>query len=264
MTKSETPTFHPADDQPQDNASVDTRVDTILHLSGSVAYGAARLAKKLRAIRVHNPGVSALHARFVHFVALSAPLGDQEGATLRRLLRYGPAAAPTEGAGRGLLIVPRVGTISPWSSKATDIAHTCGLDAIRRIERGVAFTIAGPIAEPQALRRALHDRMTESVLDRPEDADRLFARAQPRPLGTVALGDGDRGRAALEQANAAMGLALAPDEIVYLLDHYRTLGRDPTDVELMMFAQANSEHCRHKIFNAAFVIDGAPQADSLF
>jgi phosphoribosylformylglycinamidine synthase len=161
--------------------------------------------------------------------------------------------------------VPRIGTISPWSSKATDIAHICGLASVRRVERGVAYSIAGEVADEAALRRALHDRMTESLLDDDDasaDLAPMFARALPRPLSVVALG-GD-GAAALERANREMGLALAPDEIAYLLDHYRTLDRDPTDVELMMFAQANSEHCRHKIFNAAFVIDGEPQAESLF
>jgi phosphoribosylformylglycinamidine synthase len=236
-----------------------------LELAGPAALTPARLDKRLRALRVANPGVTALAAEVVHFVDLLAPLDDGELRTLRELLRYGAPAAPA-GAGPGtrqLLVVPRLGTISPWSSKATDIAHTCGLGAVRRIERGVRYTVAGTVADEAALRRALHDRMTESLLDRPADTARLFSRADARPLGTVALGPGD-GRAALERANAAMGLALAPDEIAYLLEHYSALGRDPTDVELMMFAQANSEHCRHKIFNAAFAIDGAAQPDSLF
>jgi phosphoribosylformylglycinamidine synthase len=234
----------------------------VLQLPGGAALGPARLAKKLRAIRAHNPGVVALDAQLMHFVALAAPLTDLERATLERLLRYGPTLERREIAGQRLLVVPRVGTISPWSSKATDIAHICGLASVRRIERGALYTVAGEIADEGALRRALHDRMTESMLDPADDIVRLFLHASPRPLATVPLGAA--GRAALEEANAILGLALAADEIAYLVDHYRTVGRDPTDVELMMFAQANSEHCRHKIFNASFVIDGAAQSDSLF
>jgi phosphoribosylformylglycinamidine synthase len=254
----------------------------MLELVGSAALSPARLAKRLRSIQARNPGVRGLTARLVHFVDLAAPLDAAARQTLQSLLRYGPSEPRDqadgeilEADGRRLLVVPRLGTISPWSSKATDIARLCGLPSVRRIERGVWYTVGGALADPAALRRALHDRMTESVLERSEEAARLFARAEPRPLASVALGpaggageNGEdaaaAGRAALERANAAMGLALAPDEIDYLLDHYRALGRDPTDVELMMFAQANSEHCRHKIFNADFVIDGAPQPRSLF
>ena len=246
-----------------------TRTDAIARLPGGAALGPARLAKKLRAIRAQNPGVVELDTQLVHFVALAGPLDDEETATLQHLLRYGPTLQRQDVAGRRLLVVPRLGTISPWSSKATDIAHICGLASVRRIERGVAYSIAGDVADEPALRRALHDRMTESLLDDGDaaagvgaDLAPMFARAQPRPLATVALGDD--GAAALARANREMGLALAPDEIGYLLDHYRAVGRDPTDVELMMFAQANSEHCRHKIFNAAFVIDGEPQAETLF
>ena len=238
------------------------RAESILQLAGGAALGPARLAKKLRSLRAQNPGVVDLDAQLVHLVALAAPLDDRETATLQRLLRYGPTLERREIAGRRFLVVPRLGTISPWSSKATDIAHICGLASVRRLERGVAYTVAGEIADEAALRRALHDRMTESVLEQAGDVARLFARARPQPLGTVVLGAD--GAAALERANREMGLALAPDEIAYLLEHYRAIGRDPTDVELMMFAQANSEHCRHKIFNAAFVIDGVAQADSLF
>jgi len=250
-------------------AHTDVRTDAIWRLPGGAALGPARLAKKLRAIRAHNPGVVELDARLMHFVALAGRLDDEETATLQHLLRYGPTLERHDVAGRHLLAVPRLGTISPWSSKATDIAHICGLASVRRIERGVAYSIAGEVVDEAALRRTLHDRMTESLLDDDDagagtgaDLAPMFARAQPRPLAVVALG-GD-GAAALERANREMGLALAPDEVAYLLDHYRAIGRDPTDVELMMFAQANSEHCRHKIFNAAFVIDGEPQADSLF
>ncbi|HET6150757.1 MAG TPA: phosphoribosylformylglycinamidine synthase [Polyangia bacterium] len=235
----------------------------VVQLPGGAALGPARLAKRLRAIRVDNPGVADLDAQLLHFAGLAGgPLGEADATTLGRLLRYGPTLERREIAGHRLLVVPRIGTISPWSSKATDIAHICGLSSVRRLERGVIYTVAGEIADGAALRRALHDRMTESVLEPADDPARLFAQAAPRPLATLPVSA--LGRIALEEANAALGLALAPDEIAYLCDHFRTMGRDPTDVELMMFAQANSEHCRHKIFNATFVVDGVAQSDSLF
>ena len=236
----------------------------MLEIVGASAFTNARLEKRLAVLRLGNPKITALTAHFVHFVDVARPLSTAARAVLDRLLRYGPRATerPLEGKTRRLLVVPRLGTISPWSSKATDIAHSCGLVDVRRIERGIWYAVAGDVTDEPALRAALHDRMTESVLATAADAAALFARAEPRPLTTVALGNA--GRAALEKANAAMGLALAPDEIDYLVDAYRTLGRDPTDVELMMFAQANSEHCRHKIFNADFIVDGERQESSLF
>jgi phosphoribosylformylglycinamidine synthase len=243
--------------------------ETMLQLAGPPAFSPARLAKRLRSLRARNPGVTDLGAALVHFIDLAEPLAPADRRTLERLLVYGPgegdARPEISAAGaRRIVVVPRLGTISPWSSKATDIAHICGLRAVRRIERGIAYAVAGETRDEAALRGALHDRMTESVLDDDDAAQaaRLFARAAPKPLATVALSAD--GAAALEHANRTMGLALAPDEIAYLLEHYRAAGRDPTDVELMMFAQANSEHCRHKIFNAEFVIDGEPQADSPF
>jgi phosphoribosylformylglycinamidine synthase len=237
----------------------------MLEISGTPAFTAARLEKRLAAVRARNPGVRELAAAFAHFVDTDGPLTPHARDLLERLLRYGPRGAPRPPQAepqQRLLVVPRLGTISPWSSKATEIARICGLTSVRRIERGIWYTVAGEVRDAAALRRALHDRMTESVLDRTEEAARLFARAEARPLRSVPLRAG--GRPELERANASMGLALSPDEIDYLLDAYATLGRDPTDVELMMFAQANSEHCRHKIFNADFVIDGQAQPRSLF
>ncbi|TAN52589.1 MAG: phosphoribosylformylglycinamidine synthase, partial [Betaproteobacteria bacterium] len=157
------------------------------------------------------------------------------------------------------LVVPRIGTISPWSSKASDIARNCGLARVRRIERGTLFLLEGEVAPAAraALAARLHDRMTETVLARLEDAAQLFRHVAPRPLQTLAL---ER----LEEANRALGLALAADEIEYLQRAYRAMGRDPTDAELTMFAQANSEHCRHKIFNADWIVDGEPKPQSLF
>jgi phosphoribosylformylglycinamidine synthase len=233
----------------------------MLTIAGSPAFSPARLEKRARALAARNPRVSDLYAEYVHFVDTSSPLSEAETFTLERLLVYGPKIARRDVSGRLLLVVPRLGTISPWSSKATDIAHLCGLSLVRRIERGIAYRIGGQIDDEPALRRALHDRMTESVLDALGEAERLFERDAPRPKRVV---DVTEGRGALERANRELGLALADDEIDYLLDAFRSLGRSPSDVELMMFAQANSEHCRHKIFNASFVVDGAPQDASLF
>jgi phosphoribosylformylglycinamidine synthase len=229
---------------------------------GAPAFTPSRVQKRLQKIRALNPGVTDAYCEFIHFVDIAAELDSSSKTVLERLLAYGPRSSRRSLPGRRLLVVPRIGTISPWSSKATDIAHICGLSGVRRIERGIAYTVAGQIDDDAGLRRAIHDRMTESVLGSPEEASALFAHAEPKPVGTVdVLG---AGRAAIEQANQALGLALAPDEIDYLLASYQALGRNATDVELMMFAQANSEHCRHKIFNAQFVIDEKVEALSLF
>jgi phosphoribosylformylglycinamidine synthase len=241
----------------------------MIEIAGAAAFTPARLQKRLAAVCVRNPGVTGLRAHFAHFVDVDGELSADDRRVLERLLTYGPRtidargeAPAAPGAARRVLVVPRLGTISPWSSKATDIARICGLPRVRRVERGIWYDVAGQVSDEEGLRRALHDRMTESVLASSAEAAGLFSHAAPRPLGTIALGAD--GRAALAAANVRLGLALAPDEIDYLVDAYETLGRDPTDVELMMFAQANSEHCRHKIFNADFVLDGAPQALSLF
>ena len=238
----------------------------MLELAGAPALSDFRLDKLLRALRAIDPRVDAVSARFMHFADLQRPLSDREQAVLERLLTYGPRRPAAAASGQQLLVVPRPGTISPWSSKATDIAHVCGLDAIRRLERGTEYSIASTsLLEPEsllALAAALHDRMVEAVLLDAAGAAALFAVHAPRPLEHVALGAD--GQAALERANRDMGLALSADEIDYLAAAYARLGRDPTDVELMMFAQANSEHCRHKIFNADWIVDGEPQPKSLF
>jgi phosphoribosylformylglycinamidine synthase len=234
----------------------------IISFPGASAFTPARLAKRLDRIQAANPQVTALAAEFVHFVELTSPLPEADQLVLARMLRYGPRTQRSDLAGRRLLVVPRIGTISPWSSKATDVAHNCGLERVRRIERGIWYTVAGPVRDEAALRAALHDRMTEAVLASEAEAERLFAHSQPKPLETIDLLG--KGRAAIETANATLGLALAPDEIDYLAESFRALGRNPTDVELMMFAQANSEHCRHKIFNADLILDGEKQPQSLF
>ncbi len=228
----------------------------MLVLAGSAAFSPARLERKLAQLR--PLGVTAASARFAHFVDLEAELSPTERAALEKVLAYGPRGEPPPVEGASIWIVPRLGTVSPWSSKATDIAHTAGLAAVRRIERGIRWMLGGSF-DRAAVLGALHDRMTEAVLDREADGARLFAEGSPGALGTIG-----RDAAAIARANRELGLALAEDEVAYLAESFGALGRDPTDVELMMFAQANSEHCRHKIFNADFVIDGAAQEGSLF
>jgi phosphoribosylformylglycinamidine synthase len=227
-------------------------------LPGPPAFSPARLEKRLARLRQQHPGLTGASADFVHVLDVERPLTEAELKTLTQLLTYGPRAERTPVTGQTFVVVPRLGTRSPWSSKATDIAHNCGLTMVRRLERGVVWTLAGTLSGPPAL----HDRMTESVLPDVASAEQLFEQHRPRPLDTVPVLA--QGRAALEQANRELGLALAPDELDYLVAAFRQLRRDPTDVELMMFAQANSEHCRHKIFNADFVIDGVEQPASLF
>ncbi len=238
----------------------------LLVLPGAPALSAFRIAKLLERLRAIDPGVRALGARFMHFADLSAPLPPAEAGVLTALLTYGPtleSGAAREGT--TLLIVPRAGTISPWSSKATDIAHVCGLARVRRIERGIEYRIAlegsATPARLAALAPALSDRMTEMALYSADEAARLFEHAAPRPLTSISLAGG---RTALEEADRRLGLALSPQEMDYLIESFARLKRAPTDVELMMFAQANSEHCRHKIFNAHWVIDGKPREETLF
>ncbi|WP_313315385.1 phosphoribosylformylglycinamidine synthase [Stutzerimonas nitrititolerans] len=236
----------------------------MLILRGAPALSAFRHGKLLAQLTAKVPAVSGLYAEFAHFAEVSGTLGADEEQVLARLLKYGPSVPVQEPAGRLFLVVPRFGTISPWSSKASDIAHNCGLDKIQRLERGIAFYVQGELSEgdAQLIAAALHDRMTQLVLERFEDAANLFSHAQPKPLTAVDVLGG--GRAALEQANVELGLALADDEIDYLVTSFTDLGRNPHDIELMMFAQANSEHCRHKIFNASWDIDGESQDKSLF
>jgi phosphoribosylformylglycinamidine synthase len=235
----------------------------ILQLPGGPAHSEFRLAKLLSQITGRVSAVQRLDSRYLHLVDCAVTFSPAEQERLQALLQYGPAYVASVPTGQQLFVVPRPGTTSPWSSKATDIAQVCDLPQVRRIERGIVFYIdaAVPLSEAQLrdVATVLHDRMVEAVYLRDADLAQLFVQEDPRPLASVS-----RSLAGLNAANAALGLALSADEIQYLHDNFQKLGRDPTDVELMMFAQANSEHCRHKIFNAGFVIDGVAQSKSLF
>ncbi len=248
---------------------------TMLTLHGSPAFSSFRLQKLLADLTAAGLPVRALNAEFVHVVDVTADLAAAEREILDQLLTYGPRrAAGTAFTGLVQVVAPRPGTISPWSSKATDIAHICGLAKVRRIERVIAYTfdVEGPgsrfpfspldSAQLKLLRPKLHDRMTQVVFGDLEACAALFRRKEPSPMASVPVLAMDR--TALVVANQTLGLALAQDEIDYLVKAFKALGRDPTDVELMMFAQANSEHCRHKIFNASWEIDGVAQDRSLF
>ena len=239
----------------------------MLILRGSPALSAFRLQKLTESLVASELPVRGLSATFVHVVESTAELSPFERQVLERLLTYGPRRSAAPVSGLQQVVAPRPGTISPWSSKATDIAHTCGLTAIKRIERVVAYTIdLGDAtltpAQQITLAAKLHDRMTQAVFPTPEACAVLFRREEPRRMASVPVLA--QGRAALVAANASLGLALADDEIDYLVQAFTTLARDPNDIELMMFAQANSEHCRHKIFNATWEIDGAAKDRSLF
>ncbi|KAF0813153.1 Phosphoribosylformylglycinamidine synthase [Andreprevotia sp. IGB-42] len=238
----------------------------VLSLRGGNALSAFRLDKLRAALAVE--GIDAqLYGEYWHFVEVNAPLNEAENATLARILHYGDPAVAGKDVGSLLLVLPRLGTISPWSSKATDIALHCGLENVARVERGLAVYASkngAPLstAEKNILRALVHDRMTEQVFDTLDAGKELFRHFEPVPFTTVDVLAG--GQPALEKANVEFGLALSDDEIEYLVTNFTKLGRNPTDVELTMFAQANSEHCRHKIFNASYVIDGEAQPYSLF
>ena len=226
--------------------------------SGGVAHETSVYEKLLVQLQQFNPHISCVSARFVHVAILRSPLSEQFKRIANSLLNYG-ARAPAETSMRHrCTVVPRLGTISPWSSKATDVFRLCGLDVVERVERGVRWYLNNWTDE---CARLLHDRMTESVLYE-ESFDQLFHEPSPRPFSRIELRDDPF--EAIEQVNQKLGLALSDDEIQYLTDVYRELGRDPTDVELMMFGQVNSEHCRHKIFNADWIIDGLVSPESLF
>mgnify|MGYP000511764255 FL=1 len=244
-----------------------------LHITtfeGASALSDFRIAQLLPRLAEISPQIQGIAARFVHLVATTAPLQDAQKQTLSALLTYGePYTGPVDGP--VIVVSPRIGTVSPWASKATDIAHNCGFE-VRRVERLTEYRLtlkSGLLSNAKLtaeqlgqVAAVLHDRMTESAMPSRDEAAALFTALDPAPMAHVDVLGG--GRAALEAANKAWGLALAEDEIDYLVNAFNGLKRNPTDVELMMFAQANSEHCRHKIFNAEFTIDGVAQPKSLF
>ena len=246
----------------------DSANNTIIHFRGTPALSEFRLQKLFQDLRLRLPALQEVYAEFVHFVQLAAPLNNEETARLQQVLRYGPHQAGKDISGTSFLVVPRIGTISPWSTKATDITRHCGLENVVRVERGTTWTFrfAGEDPRDEQVRELIlpriHDRMTESILSGPEKAVALFEKADPAPLRIVDVLGGGQG--SLEQANSEFGLALSEDEIEYLVENYKSIGRNATDIELMMFAQANSEHCRHKIFNADWIVDGKRKPESLF
>ena len=237
----------------------------MLIIRGGPALSKFRAQKVESLLRSSVSGVGKVATQLIHFIDTERELSSDELLVLEQLLEYGPAHSVEE-AVESWVVVPRLGTISPWSSKATDIANNCDLAAVRRIERGVVWTIEfnSKLAEDDRERvfSIIHDRMLETVLDSEKDAVQLFTTAEPAPVLTVDILSG--GREALEESNQTLGLALAEDEIDYLVENFKAMGRNPNDVELMMFAQANSEHCRHKIFNADWIIDGKERSETLF
>ncbi len=241
---------------------------SIVSLPGSAALSSFRLDKIRQEAARLGVVLGEVNARYWHFLELEAELDATAMQQLARTLDYGTPTEHPSADDSQVLVTPRPGTISPWSSKATDILRNSGLAQLRRIERGVAYSLSDPqgaVLPSPALATVLpllYDRMTETVMDSLDAAQGLFRHVPPRELTSVDVMSG--GRAALEAANRELGLALSDDEVEYLVDSFSRLGRNPTDVELMMFAQANSEHCRHKIFNASWVIDGAAQTKTLF
>ncbi|CBL45812.1 Phosphoribosylformylglycinamidine synthase (FGAM synthase) [gamma proteobacterium HdN1] len=236
----------------------------MLQLRGAQALSPFKSKKLLNQLQSAAPSVAAVHAEFVHFIDANASLSDERQRLLAQLLGDGlPAHQNDTPRGEMFIVIPRFGTISPWASKATDIAHNCGFSEVLRIERGLVYYVEGVSQSARALLiPLLHDRMTQTVVASFSEVAPLFMRQPPRAMAQVDVLGG--GRDALVLANQNLGLALAADEIDYLTTSFLQLGRNPTDVELMMFAQANSEHCRHKIFNADWSVNGEQQPRSLF
>jgi phosphoribosylformylglycinamidine synthase len=242
-------------------------INTMLNLFGSSMLSDFNKQKLIQQLQKQGVSLTDIEAYYLHFVDTSGELSTQEEQTLHSLLSYGPSADSNnqkQNAALSLVISPRAGTISPWSSKATNIANNCGLTLINRIERGIEYRFWGVDLDKHTvlIEETIHDRMTEMVLKNHEEAACLFVQSEAKPLQEIDIMT--HGRKALADANVSLGLALADDEIDYLQKSFEALGRNPHDIELYMFAQANSEHCRHKIFNADWTIDGQEQPKSLF
>ena len=266
----------------------------MLLLPGSSALSATKRSASLAQICQRVPAVISIDAIYIHLVhAISEDaetellqLDSAPRRTLDRLLSYGddisfPETRRSfdEGGPAVIYVLPRPGSVSPWSSKATDICTLCKLGShVKRLERGIAFVVRTEASTETHLSQNdldlfshyIHDRMTQTASFASPSQDAIFLESQPAPLRTVDLSSSSDAspRKKLERANKELGLALASDEIDYLIDAFISgsspIARNPTDAELFMFAQVNSEHCRHKIFNASWTIDGTPQSSSLF
>lgn len=237
----------------------DKNMQIIWGKSAHSDYRLNQLLTKLKAVAK----IDEIRSQFIYFVDAEGALTDSESARLKTLLNNSQAGFDSEISAGSCIVTPRLGTISPWASKATDITHTCGIERIRRVERGVVYFMSGVSDQDQVLLEVvLHDRMMEQVFHSIEPLTGLFSTQTPKPYKTVDILAG--GSAALAKANTEMGLALNDEEIDYLVEAFKGLGRNPVDAELMMFAQANSEHCRHKIFNADWTIDGVDKPNTLF
>ncbi|GAB2625584.1 phosphoribosylformylglycinamidine synthase [Novilysobacter erysipheiresistens] len=227
-------------------------------LEGASALSAFRRERLQARLQTIHPDIRVLDAWPVYWVEPKAG-ATPDDAALWRILQAEPAAADRADGAVSRYVTPRLGTLSPWASKATELLHGATLP-VKRVERGTRYDLLGwpsDAATQGELARVLHDPMTQSLLESRDDAAALFQVPARGELERIALDE-------LETANGRLGLALADDEIAYLRERYAALGRQPSDVELMMFAQANSEHCRHKIFNASWTIDGREQTTSLF
>ena len=240
----------------------------IIHIAGGPAYSKFRKEKLLEKLQTVNPQIKDIHSEYLHIVWCEKKIAASEKDTLEKILHYGPKAQVLDFKDNAIITIPRPGTISPWASRATDIANHCGLYDIKRIERAVAVYIelknGSLLSEDQkkVLALYLHDRMTEVSIFNLDDAKALFSHLAPKPIQYAEMLE--HGKKVLNDFNKNLGLALSEDEIDYLFNYFTSIKRNPTDAELMMFAQANSEHCRHKIFNADWIVDGEKQSKSLF
>jgi len=245
-------------------------------LPGADALSSFRQQRLLASLEAQGIELKSIEAQYLHFTWSDAELTDANKEILASLLTYGQPFVSSLQQGKAwfgkadnedqvAIVIPRLGTVSPWASKASDIARQCGLDVLR-IERGIQFAWKSKkilsVEQKQQVLAAIHDRMTESVIESVDDANTLYQTLSDRPLNRIPILS--EGRAALDAANQELGLALSVDEVDYLAENFIRLERNPSDVELIMFAQANSEHCRHKIFNSSWTIDGDDQERSLF
>jgi len=238
----------------------------VICIKGQRALSDFRIKKLNQTLRNIDPDITIIDVAYRYYAQLNSKIDEESMSRLTALLLSNEPVINLINQSKQVTVVPRIGTISSWSSKATDITHACGITMVTRLERGVCFAYEAPetmsIDQIKEIERILHDRMTESILHVDMTLASLFSEHTPQPLTEINLIV--EGKSAIEQANHQLGLALSDDEIDYLCEHYRVMARNPTDAELMMFAQANSEHCRHKIFNADWVIDGEVRSEKLF